>query len=479
MGLTEYRILILIPPVLAARFNRGSRVSTIDSKLIPIQSGRLPLVRSLRSNAQWMLLGNVTYGVCQWLMLIVIARVGLPEMVGQFALAMAITTPLIMLIGLDLRTVQATDQSNRYSFGDFFTLRMVTLTIAMAVIMGVTVWRGYTWELTLLIFVMGLSKCVEAVSDLCYGTLQQHEQFDLLAKSRILRGVMSLVVLAGGLLLSHSLVLATALLTVMWTGVLVCYDWPVASRLLRLHGHSTSLWNFRSKQLPLMLMAAIPTGILSCQGSLEHSLPRLCVDDYLGVRELGIYSAVSSLLLAAATVISAVHGAVLPTIARYLVNNQRRSAWQVMIRLSLFGAVVGGLGTVTVYVCGGWILGLTFGPEYAAQSSLLGILMLGATIRYATLPLSTGFLAAKRFWLLAILQTVSLVATAPVLMFLVQQYRGMGAAYASVFLALMYAVVQIPAALYVLRPRADTPRSDEVDEVDEDPQFAREIRGAA
>jgi len=435
----------------------------------------MPRGRSLRSNVQWTLLGYFAYGVCQWLMLIVVARFGLPEMVGQFALAMAVTTPIILLIGLDLRTVQATDQSNQYPFQDFFTLRIVTLLLAMAVIMGVTVWTGYKRDTALLILMMGFAKSIEAMCDLCHGTLQQHERLDQMARSRILRGVMSVAVLAAGLHFTHSLLLAVSALALSWLAVLMIYDWPLASRLLHQNGHSTALLTLRPKQLWQLLIAAIPTGILSCQAALEQSLPRLCIDGYLGERELGMYSAVSSLIIAAAMVINAVHCAVLPRIARHLVHDEWGHTWQMLIKLGLFGTAIGGLGTAIVAVCGGWLLGVAFGAEYASQSPLLIVLMIGATIRYGTLPLSTGFRAARHFWLLALLQTVSLAAGVPVLMVLVQHYQGMGAAYSSVVLSLLFAVIQIPAALWLLRSH---PKSS-VEDSGCSTNIAVEMRGAA
>ena len=53
----------------------------------------------------------------------VLAKLGTPEMVGQFTLGLAITTPLIMFTNLQLRAVQATDASRQYKFGDYFALR--------------------------------------------------------------------------------------------------------------------------------------------------------------------------------------------------------------------------------------------------------------------------------------------------------------------------------------------------------------------
>ncbi len=67
------------------------------------------LTRSLRSNFVWTLSGNLVYAACQWGMLVVLARMGNAEMVGQFALALSIITPVLMFTNLQLRSVQATD----------------------------------------------------------------------------------------------------------------------------------------------------------------------------------------------------------------------------------------------------------------------------------------------------------------------------------------------------------------------------------
>lgn len=388
------------------------------------------------------------------MMLIVIARLGLPEMVGQFALAMAVTTPIILLIGLDLRTVQATDQSNRYPFQDFFTLRLISLALALAVIMGFTCWQGYKQETALLVFVMGVAKCAEALSDLCHGVFQQSERLDQMARARILRGVLTVAVLGAGLYLSRSLLIATGALALLWIGILVGYDWPVAFKLLRRQGQSTSLVRLDWSQLWVLLAAALPTGLLTCQASLEQSLPRLFIDSYLGEHELGIYSAVSSLIMASSMVINAVHSAVLPRMAKHACSRQWADTWRILFRLALLGLVLGGVGTIFVYAFGDWILSMAFGPAYASHSQVLVILLIGSTIRYATLALSTALRAAQRFWLLSTLQTVSLLAATPIMLLSVQSYGSLGAAYSFVVLAVLFAVLQVPAALLVLRSSA-------------------------
>ena len=69
----------------------------------------MPGVRlSLRKNFTWTFAGNAIYAASQWGQLVVLAKLGTPETVGQIALALAICAPVIMFANLQLRSVQAT-----------------------------------------------------------------------------------------------------------------------------------------------------------------------------------------------------------------------------------------------------------------------------------------------------------------------------------------------------------------------------------
>ena len=52
---------------------------------------------SLRSNFAWAVTGNTIYAICQWGMVVALAKFGSTLMVGQFSLGLAIVTPVLML----------------------------------------------------------------------------------------------------------------------------------------------------------------------------------------------------------------------------------------------------------------------------------------------------------------------------------------------------------------------------------------------
>ncbi len=143
---------------------------------------------TLRQNFSWTLAGNVVYAGCQWGMLVVLAKLGNPVMVGQFALGLAVTAPVIMFASLQLRPVQATDARREYEFGHYLGLRLVTTLLALLVIASISLTAGYRRETAMVVLAVGLAKAFESVSDVFYGLLQQAERMDRIAISMMLKG---------------------------------------------------------------------------------------------------------------------------------------------------------------------------------------------------------------------------------------------------------------------------------------------------
>src|ERR1700690_1751773 len=80
------------------------------SETINVQGGNcraagLPLTH----NFAWTLVGNVVYAACQWTIVVVLAKLGNADMVGEFALALAVAFPITLLANLQLRSVFVTD----------------------------------------------------------------------------------------------------------------------------------------------------------------------------------------------------------------------------------------------------------------------------------------------------------------------------------------------------------------------------------
>src|ERR1035441_5049952 len=91
---------------------------------------------SIRRNFAAVFAGNAVFAAAQWATLSLVARLGGTEMLGQYALAVAIVSPVALFAHLNLRAVLATDVERWHPFGDYMAVRMGVTGLGLAVILG-------------------------------------------------------------------------------------------------------------------------------------------------------------------------------------------------------------------------------------------------------------------------------------------------------------------------------------------------------
>src|SRR5260370_34984775 len=77
-------------------------MSTEAQSVFAVQQGKRP---TLCADFSWMFVGNAIYAGGQFVMLMLLAKLVSPELVGQYALGLAIGYPVMMLTNLQLRAV--------------------------------------------------------------------------------------------------------------------------------------------------------------------------------------------------------------------------------------------------------------------------------------------------------------------------------------------------------------------------------------
>ena len=136
--------------------------------------------------------GNLIYAACQWMALIAIARLGTPEMVGEFAFALAVTSPIIIFFNLNMRAFQATDIKGEYLFIDYLFARLTQTVLALLTIFIVVTVSGYASSIVLIVAGVSLYKAIESISDIYYGRMQKREKMSRIGRSIALRGMLYL-----------------------------------------------------------------------------------------------------------------------------------------------------------------------------------------------------------------------------------------------------------------------------------------------
>lgn len=417
------------------------RLLNVDSSPSkPVSQARPAL--SLRANFSWTFAGNVVYAACQWGMLVVLAKLGSPEMVGQFALGLAITAPLFVFSGLKLRAVQATDARREYCFGDYLSLRLIMIGMALLATMGIVLVVGYDRETALVILLIGLTKSFDLMSDIIYGLLQQNERMDRVAISRVIQGVLQIAALGATLSLTVNLAVGVTALAVASGTVTVIYD--VRSAMLIgyrfIKTDKTLLPQWDATKLRRLTMTTVPLGITVSLGSLWANIPRYFIENHFGEKSLGLFAAVSYILVASSIVITAIGQSASPRLSRYYASGNMAAFDALLRRMVLLGAGTGLIGFVTVLIAGRQLLLLIYPSEYAELSAVLVWLTASLAIQQVYNFLGTGISAMRYFKAELPIQAGSCLVLTLLCVCLVGSYGLLGAAWSMLIANLLEGV---------------------------------------
>ncbi len=391
-----------------------------------------PGARSLRANFSWTFVGNVVYAACQWGMLVALAKLGSPEVVGQFALGLAITAPVIMLTNLQLRAVQATDARRAHPFGEYLGLRLAVTPLALLAIAAIALVSGYGWQTALVILTLGLAKVFESISDVFYGLLQQHEQMDRIAKSMMVKGPLSLVALATAVVLTGNIAWGTTALAAVWALRLVTYDIPNGAAVLRTGSAMESMrpaWRWR--RLARLARLALPLGFVMMLSSLVTNIPRYFIERFQGAHELGIFAAMAYIVVAGTTVVDALGQAVSPRLARYYAAGEMGAFRALVGKVLGISALLGAAGVLLSLVVGRQVLTLLYRPEYARHLDVFIWIVVAAGLGYVASVFGYAMTAARLFAIQVPIYLASIVAVTVGCALLVPGHGLLGAAWAT------------------------------------------------
>lgn len=338
-----------------------------------------PAPSPLHHGYLWALLGNLAHAAAGWAVLAVLARLGSPELVGQFALALAFAAPALMLTGLQLRAILATDAASRFAFGDYFRLRLLGSSLSLALVLGLTWGLGYSFELFAIIGAVCLARAVESLSDVSHGLFQRQERLDLLGRSLLFRAPLSVAALAFALMLFGSLRAGTLALVVSALSVLCLHDLRWSAALL---GDKKALWRRSSSGISHLARTGAPLGVAALLSTLCSSIPRWVLERSAGEFELGIFAALSYFVVAGTLLVTTLGQSAAARLASLWTQGEKRAIFLLLAKLSTlaFGAALAGLFIATFF--GELLLNLLYGPDFAPYAKLLQHMMLAGLVAY-------------------------------------------------------------------------------------------------
>lgn len=384
--------------------------------------------RSISMNAVWSILTYVVRGTYQWGLLIAIAKMGTPEMVGQVALGLAICAPVFLFSDLQLRVVQATDARDDFHFRDYLGLRLLSTPLAFVMVLSIALASGYRWETFLVVGTVALTKVPESLSDCIHGAMQKSERLDMVATSTMARFLGSLVAFLAVFYYSGSIPLSVLSQLLISTLVLVINDRLGVAKLIdsQLHGLSP---RFEWPLLFKLAKVALPLGLVAMIVSFSGNLPRYVLERSWGEVSLGVYAAILQPTLVGQVIMSGIGQSTMPRLAKCYATGDIGHLTRLVVGLIGIAIIMGGIMVALAFCWGTEILTLFYRHEYAKYKDVFEWLMVAGAIGYVCTALGSGLSATRSYQRYLAFYTPSAVFSASLALFLIPSLGLKGAAW--------------------------------------------------
>lgn len=165
--------------------------------------------------------------------------------------------------------------------------------------------------------------------------------------------------------------------------------------------------------------------------SLKTNVPRYFIEHYLGERELGIYAAMTYLMVAGKTIINALGQSASPRLATYYAKGRVDQFRVLLVKLTIIGTLIGLLGTLIVIFFGKQVLTIIYRPEYADHVNVFFWIMLSGAIGFAGGFIGYGLTAARYFRIQVPINVTGLFVILAGSYLLIPNYGLVGAAWAA------------------------------------------------
>lgn len=256
--------------------------------------------------ARNLLLANIARYAGQLTIFAIIARVSGPESAGNFALSLAISAPLYILLGLGMRSVYLTLHKD-VPFKSYEGLRAVALLAAVVVSLLLVLFLGLEPEAAEFLTVVAFMKALDAFNDLYSAALQKASRSTSLFRVAVLSSAMQILVFAGSAYAGCSLTVCLGISTIVYA--LVTF---LVARRLAVKAQPT-METAIDHAWRAIVFAGLPTGVSFGLITLLSNVPQYFIGWQIGPAEVARYATLMYLVVVGEMLLNALSQAWIPT----------------------------------------------------------------------------------------------------------------------------------------------------------------------
>lgn len=332
-------------------------------KLDESTEGPSPL--SVKQNMAWNSIGSMINLGCQWLITILIVRLGNGyEAAGVYSLATSVYGIFSPVGQYRMKTYQVSDVRGENTTGEYLAFRYITVAVSLVLCFGYSAISCPSYALPA-IMLYGVFKSVSLIIEVLHACDQQHGRMDYVGQSLALQGVVSFAVFVGLFMVTGNLEITLLAMSVSVAVVGLLLDAP---RTLRFDSLFPRIGRDKVFRLLGVCLPAVVAGIAA---SAAPSLPRQYLSLVMGSESLGIYSSIAAPIAIIQMGASYVYGPLLTYFSlSYAEGNKKEFIG--LLRKAVLGIVgIGVICTIAIVLLGEPLLVLLYGESIRSYTSLM------------------------------------------------------------------------------------------------------------
>ncbi len=380
---------------------------------------------SLRLNTIFAAVGNFSMTIAAAVSLIVIARLGSPELVGRFTCALSVCAPIFILAGLQLRDLKATESSKRLSLRDFFDVSIFTNSIAMLAV-GPACWLvGFDNRTVVVAILIGLWRFSTGLCELVYGQHQGNANLKIVSKLQSCHGLSVMLMFSTTFYLTRDL--RISLLTVVIADVLLFAFMDFQTIRHELIRPSESDRSERARRLRRLIWSAFPLGMANAIFAVNMAVPRIYLEDYFSLKEVGVFSTLVFFARTGTPIMLALGQAASKQLAEAVQSGNRQQFMRLLKKTAILPLLFGIVATVMSWMLGQLVIEFIYGPAYVTSKTAIVLVAIYATLAYVAGVLAYGVIATRRLKSQLVVLSITAVSVVVSGLWLIPTYGVTGA----------------------------------------------------
>lgn len=392
-------------------------------------------------NFSWVLLSNIIMAFSKWLVVLLLARVTAPEIVGIYTLGIAIVSPILLFANYKLRGLYVSDKNPKYKELMFVRVILDVFSILLIFIITYFIYPSYL----IIVVLITLIKITDLHSELIYAVSHHLKNYSFYSKLIIIKYIFSIIIFAIGLLIFNSLKVAL-LLQLIFQFLYLIFEFYIT--FLRFKTKINFI-SFNIKSVRTYFIIGFPLGLTMFIVSFNASFPRYVLEEFFSIEVLGIFSTIAYLAVVGNLFITAITQNLLPKLREVVEKKEFNTLDKIIFRYCPIIVVLVSIIILPItYYFGDYLLLILYGNDYVGFSAVFSLITLSVIINGYSAIVDNILLTVRLVNFQYAISIILLILNISTALILVYQFEMVGAALTMVIINFLQLALRIGYYIY-------------------------------